>query len=563
MKIVYLLVALLVSTNLLSQNSIWIRLENEPKFIDQKWSFENSELDRTISEYQITSIKKALPVAKSTKLSTIWEISCQCDVRDLQSNLNKVMGGDLAQLSPKYQPLYTPNDWNLFSGSNWAVDLINSQQAWQITQGSPNFKIGISDQNIDINHEELCGKVLYWDSTNTQTTTHGNAVSVIAAGKTDNSIGLSSIGFRSSINFYKMDYNGILQAAYDGVDVVNISWTSGCFYNQYEKDIVQEVWSLGTFLVAAAGNGNTCGWSGSPVYPASYSEVFSVSSIGKTDNHEQIPGDTTSTHQHNLTVDLVAPGYEVPICPASGWYIESSGTSYAAPFVTGTIALMLTKNPCLTNSDIEFILKSTATDIYTTNGQYFGLLGAGRLNSGLAVELASQFSTPTLQVTTNWSSVSLGEIQIQPIGLQQPLNITWSNEMTGLQNSGLEPGYYNISIIDAHGCQIDTVVSVESTTPEVNDSLFDPVDHLEDFISENEYAAGIDVVEDDVISVYPNPSLGDITISNDFLNNWILLDGGGRLIMIGENKHHNLSLNTGVYLLKLLETGKTKRVIIL
>jgi len=564
MKNLSLLIILLISFNLFCQKSIWIRLENEPKFINQKWSFQDSIIDNSIQQYQITDIKKALPVAKSKKLSTIWEISCQCDIKDLQSSINRVVGSDSAQLSPNYQPLYTPNDWNLFSGSNWAVDLIGSNQAWHITKGSASFKIGISDQNIDVTHEELVGKVLYWDQNNTQTTSHGNAVSVIAAGNTDNGIGLSSIGFNSSINFYNMNYNGILQAAYDGVDVVNISWTSGCFFNQYEKDVIDEVWSLGTFLVAAAGNGNTCGWAGAAGYPASYAQVFSVSSIGKTDNHETISGDTTSTHQHNLTVDLVAPGYDVPICPVSGWYIESSGTSYAAPFVTGTIALMLTKNPCLTNYDIEFILKSTSVDIYPNNTSYLGLLGSGRLNSAAAVLAASQFSQTNIQISTSWTQ-SAGQILINPSGLQQPVVTSWSNGMTGLQNSNLDSGYYHITLEDAHGCQIDTVVYLQTVYPPVLDTLPSLIDNPADWPALSDSTLEVGVSEIQLINVYPNPSFGDITVVNDSTKDWLIVDENGRLVLTKSAKKvsENIRLHSGVYFLKLVETGKCKKIIIL
>ena len=63
-------------------------------------------------------------------------------------------------------PLYTPNDYNL-SGTDYALDLINAQGAWDITHGSDSIVIGISDQNYAVSHEELLGKVNYYNSNNT------------------------------------------------------------------------------------------------------------------------------------------------------------------------------------------------------------------------------------------------------------------------------------------------------------------------------------------------------------------------------------------------------------
>lgn len=60
-------------------------------------------------------------------------------------------------------------------------------------------------------------------------------------------------------------------------------------------------------------------------------------------------------------------------------YFVHNGTSFAAPFVTGTVALLLSLNSNLTPADIEYIIKSSAKPIQD-GYQYPGLLGAGLLN---------------------------------------------------------------------------------------------------------------------------------------------------------------------------------------
>jgi len=103
------------------------------------------------------------------------------------------------------------------------------------------------------------------------------------------------------------------------------------------------------------------------------------------DSHEQANG---NTHQHNSSVDLTAPGYNVPITAAPGWYLFGSGTSYASPIVAGTASLIQSVYPGITPVQIKYILQTTSTNIDAQNPNYIGMLGAGRLNAGYAVKTA-------------------------------------------------------------------------------------------------------------------------------------------------------------------------------
>jgi subtilisin family serine protease len=224
-----------------------------------------------------------------------------------------------------------------------------------------------------------------------------------------------------------MNYNDVLAASYAGAQVINLSWTSGCSFSQYIQDVINEVYDNGTFIVAAAGNGFTCGGPSALVYPSACDNVFAVTSIGVDDNHEQVAGDSTSTHQHNATVDLCAPGYDVPISDAPGWYLFGSGTSYAAPFVTGTVGLMLSVNPCLSNLLIEQYLEKSADFIYLLNPDYYGLLGEGRLNSRGAVTLAANSysnTQPCLEIPTKSADVDALNLKVYPNPSNGIFNIT-------------------------------------------------------------------------------------------------------------------------------------------
>ena len=384
-NITLLILALMFSAYVSGQSSIWATAEdiNEVKQTEQFYQF-NEEFNLSIS--------KPLSNSRQSHLQKVYEISGNCDVVDLYVAMHKVPGLKGIEYGPEYKTLEEPNDYSLFNNftnnttSSWHLDLIWAQAAWDVTKGT--VPIAISDQNYWVNHEDLVGKVLYYDSTNTSSQGHGTAVATTAAGSTNNGVGVASIGYNTQLGLFRMNYNEVLAAAYAGYKVINMSWTSGCNYNTYINDALHEVYGLGVFLVASAGNGTTCGGPTELVYPAAFDVVFSVSSVDHNDSHEQSNGDT---HQHNSSVDLTAPGYNVPITAAPGWTLFGSGTSYAAPMVAGTAGLIMSAFPGIAPSEIKFILQSTATNIDAINPNYVGMLGAGRLNAGYAVKTALSY----------------------------------------------------------------------------------------------------------------------------------------------------------------------------
>ncbi|MDC3260261.1 S8 family serine peptidase, partial [bacterium] len=392
-----LLIFVLLSTAnfAVSQNSnVWGSVKNLSEL-------EKSSTYLTAAKKLNIKYKQALPSSKKPHLLKVYEFSCNCNEADLYTALNNVSAISGIEYGPKYEPLVLPDDYTMNFNPMWSLDLINAEGAWDYTHGDPNIVAAVSDQNYYVNHEELLGKVVYYDPMNNSSQGHGTAVATLVAGNTNNDVGMSSIGYDIKLGLYRMNYNEVLDASYAGARVINLSWTSGCAFNQYQQAAITEVYDNGTFIVAAAGNGSTCGGPDSLVYPAAYDNVFSVTSIGPYDNHERTIGDPTSTHQHNITVDLNAPGYDVPITAAPGWYLTGNGTSYASPIVAGTVGLMVSVNPCLSNLEIETYLKQSSVDIDLLNPNYAGLIGAGRLNAEGAVQLAANSITtdPSFSLT--------------------------------------------------------------------------------------------------------------------------------------------------------------------
>jgi len=381
MKTLFITISTLITFNFFAQSSIWVSSENissvqeSPEFISTM---------RVLGDIIITH---PFTSSRNEDLLKVYEISCECNETDLYSLMHKVPGLSGIEYSPKYETLSEPNDYASSFTGNWALDLIGAKEAWDYTTGSPSVVLAISDQNFYVNHEELSNKYIYYDESNTATKTHGTAVAAIAAGSTNNSIGMSSIGYNSSLSLRRMNYNDALSASYSGARVINLSWTSGCSYNIYAQAVIDEIYNNGTFIVASAGNGSTCGGANNLVYPAAYNHVFSVTSVGAQDNIEKVIGNPNTRHQTNSSVDICAPGHNVPLTAAPGWYLYSSGTSFAAPYVTGTVGLMVALKPNLTNSQIDSILRISAVNIDSINPSYIGKIGSGRLNSAEALRM--------------------------------------------------------------------------------------------------------------------------------------------------------------------------------
>ena len=369
------------TTHIQAQSNVWVKSENFSQTV-------KSEQFQKLTEQFKLKVTKPLSNSRQPELQKVYQLETEKDVVDLYVAVHRVPGFEGIVYGTNYETLESPNDYTATFSSNWALDLIEAQGAWDITTGDASVEIAISDMNFHATHEELIGKINYYNENNTLNKTHGTAVATIAAGNTNNGVGLSSIGYNSSLSLYRMNYNEVLQASYNGVKVINLSWASSCSFNQYVQAAINEVYNNGTFIVASAGNGGTCGGPDNLVYPAAYDHVFAVTSVGSQDNIERTIGNPSTRHQTNSSVDICAPGFDVPLTSAPGWYLTGNGTSFAAPYVTGTIGLMLATNPNITNDEIDSILRITATNIDFKNPNYVGKIGAGRLNSKLAVTLA-------------------------------------------------------------------------------------------------------------------------------------------------------------------------------
>src|SRR5207237_2382001 len=133
------------------------------------------------------------------------------------------------------------------------------------------------------------------------------------------------------------------------------STTTGTGYSAALETAMQYDQDKGALVVAAAGNtGNS---DNAVNYPAAFEGVLAVAAI---DDHDQL----ASFSQRQAYVALAAPGVDVPSTAwagaGRGLYASQSGTSIAAPHVSGAGAILWGLRPDLTAADIAAALRTNA-----------------------------------------------------------------------------------------------------------------------------------------------------------------------------------------------------------
>ncbi|HET7034637.1 MAG TPA: S8 family serine peptidase [Thermomicrobiaceae bacterium] len=280
------------------------------------------------------------------------------------------------------------------AGNHWGLDRIGAASAWTVGDGA-GVTVAVLDTGVSASQPELAGRVLpgYDFVANhpgaADDAGHGTFVAGIigAARETDGTAGvapdvtilpvkiLDQNGVGSTANFVA----GINYAVSQGARVINIS-AGGIDDSQALEDALRNAEMHGAVVVAATGNDGI----DAPSYPAAVSSVLAVSA---SDQHDAVPGFAT----YGAYVDLAAPGVDI----ASTWWSAvggdsrtvASGTSAAAPFVSGAAALLLGARPGLAPAGVRELLEASAADIEQPGID--ARSGFGRLDAALAVRLAS------------------------------------------------------------------------------------------------------------------------------------------------------------------------------
>lgn len=366
---------------------------------------DNPFLGSSFQEFGIYEVVQLHPNIKDEKLIRTYEIRFS-EIQKTESLIVRVKSEiDVVYVEKKelHKTFFTPNDTyftNSFNNGMWCLYQINAPQAWDISTGDANIVVAVTDNAIQVNHPDLVNKIVpgrdVVDNDSDPSPCggndgfHGSHVSGTVGAETNNNLGVSSIGYNISVMPIKIGncstgaltggYDGVIWAADNGADAINMSWGGGGV-STYGQNVCNYAWNAGVILIAAAGNDN----SSQQFYPAAYNNVVSVAATSN--------GDVKSSFsQYGSWIDVSAPGSQILSTNEGTSYQFSQGTSMASPMVAGLVGLMLSHAPSATPQDIVDCLLSSADNIESANPNYQGQLGAGRINAEEALICLNAFT---------------------------------------------------------------------------------------------------------------------------------------------------------------------------
>lgn len=478
---------------------IYVKVHDTSSLVLSPYNNADAALNLIIQQYAVDTITQPFPGLDNTLDKTYCiHFSSHAQADQLVAALQLLPFIEYAEKAPIFRissTPFTPNDLHAQQGY---LDQIFARDAWGVSQGNPNIVVAIVDNGMLTTHEDLApvlwvnptpnsglldrypNDVNGWDvadnnnnpnpppgTTDASPFSHGTLCAGLAGAKTNNGVGMASIGFNIRImpvkctpnssdgNTLTNAYDGVYYAIQAGADVISMSWggSGGPFLTG--ESIINSATNAGIVLVGAAGNGNVT----TPEFPAAYPNVIAVAAVDGNDVK-------AGYSNYGSWVDISAPGNGLYTTRAGSTssYGTASGTSIATPLVAGLAALILSEEPGLSPAQVKTRLQQSSDNIDALNPTFVGQLGAGRINaaramgteptiiSGTADALALEaglklYPNPaTSHVTFELPyGVNILEVSLHNLAGQNVMNVSTeqpNNLLKVALNDGLVPGFY-------------------------------------------------------------------------------------------------------------------------
>lgn len=303
--------------------------------------------------------------------------------------------------------VYVPNDPDFTVADRaYGFEQIGVFEAWETTQGSGAVVIAVVDSGVKLDHPAFAGRLTAgYDFVNEDDLAdddvgHGTHTAGIIAAAIDDGAGMAGVCPHcrimpikvlnaANVGSWSDLARGIIYATDHGADIINLS-VGAPVPSQTLEAAINYALDHDVIVVAAAGNlaGET------PFYPAALDGVIGVSAT----TAEDVRWDRSN---YGSYIDLAAPGDLIystyyQLDNLFGGYTYMSGTSMAAPFVSGLAGLILSIDPALTRTDVMQMLYDGADDLGPAgwDAEY----GYGRINAANTLStqvLANAVDVPT------------------------------------------------------------------------------------------------------------------------------------------------------------------------
>ena len=309
---------------------------------------------------KIISLKLANP-GKQNVLDAIKKLEKRSDVLIAEPDYLSTLDSEVST-----QASVASNDPEVIN--QWAINNINLPVAWSKSIGSQEVLVGVIDSGIDSTHPELSKNINHSLSRDCSVDPiasepnprdrkkHGTFIAGIIGADGNNGIGIAgvcwdvslvSLNITDSIGENKASYatKAIDYASSNNIPILNFSGAP-----RKESLVLKtaiENYS-GLFVCSAGNNGSNN--DSVLTYPSFYNYLDNVISVGAINEYDEKWEDSN----YGVTkVDLFAPGAGIySTCP-NNTYAVGDGTSFAAPFVSGVAAWLLSLYPDMTASILK------------------------------------------------------------------------------------------------------------------------------------------------------------------------------------------------------------------
>ncbi|MEU8526641.1 type VII secretion-associated serine protease mycosin [Streptomyces sp. NPDC048629] len=252
----------------------------------------------------------------------------------------------------------------------WPQARLELERVWEITKGEGQ-KVAVVDSGVDAGVPQLKGHVLRGSDVvgksgrgDTDCVGHGTFVAGIVAARPGKGVRFAGVAPGATILPVRQTTDGedgsansmargIVRAVDSGARVINVSANSPTA-NAALKAAVAYAVSKDVLVVASVGNRDQRAEPLTNSYPSSYPDVLGVGAVGRDDQ-------PATFSEAGTFVDVAAPGVDIiSLGPGGPGFVIDQGTSFAAPFVTGTAALVRAYHPELTVRQVITRIQVTA-----------------------------------------------------------------------------------------------------------------------------------------------------------------------------------------------------------